>query len=122
MQVREVMNRHVEVIHPDATLKDADKMMKELSVGILPVCEGDRLIGMLSDKDVNIRTVGDPPTETHARDVMTADLVYCFEDQDVEEAAKLMQEKQLRRLVVLNLEKRLAGILSLGDLAGRYRK
>lgn len=121
MQVKEMMTHEVQVIRPEATLKEASKKMKELKVGVLPVCEGDRIVGMISDKDVNIRTVGDDPTETRVRDVMTADLVYCFEDQEVEEAAKLIQEKQLRRLVVLNREKRLAGILSLSDLAGRYK-
>ncbi len=76
---------------------------------------------MLSDKDVNIRAVGDDPNQKTVQDAMIADVVYCFEDAEVEEAAKLMQEKQLRRLVVLNREKRLAGIVSLADLAGRYK-
>jgi CBS domain-containing protein len=120
MQVKEVMNRKIDVIRPDTTLEEAAEKMQALKVGILPVCDGDRLVGMLSDKDVNLRAVGDDPNRTHARDAMTADLVYCFEDQDVEEAAKLMEKKQLRRLVVLTREKRLAGILSFGDLAGRY--
>lgn len=121
MQVKEMMTRRVEVIRPETPLQEAAEKMKELEIGVLPVCEGDRLVGMLSDKDVNIRAVGDPPTRTKAREAMTADLVYCFEDQEVEEAAKLMQEKQLRRLVVLSRDKRLAGILSLSDLAGRYK-
>lgn len=120
MQVKEVMNRKIDVIRPDTTLDEAAEKMQALEVGVLPVCDGDRLVGMLSDRDVNLRAVGDDPNRTHARDAMTADLVYCFEDQDVEEAAKLMERKQLRRLVVLTREKRLAGILSLGDLAGRY--
>lgn len=121
MQVKEIMTHPVEVIRPEATLQEAAEKMQERKVGILPVCEGDRLVGMLSDKDVNIRAVGDNPTQTKVQDAMLSDVVYCFEDTEVEEAAKLMQEKHLRRLVVLDREKRLAGIVSLADLSGRYR-
>lgn len=95
--------------------------MQRRKIGILPVCDGERRVGLPSDKDVNIRAVGDDPRQTKVQDAMLADVVYCFEDQEVEEAAKLMQETQLRRLVVLSREKPLAGILSLSDLAGRYK-
>lgn len=121
MQVKEIMTQDVEVVRPEATLQEAAEKMQERKIGVLPVCDGDRVIGMLSDKDVNLRTVGEDPARTRVQDAMIADVVYCFEDAAVEEAAKLMQEKQLRRLVVLNREKRLAGIVSLADLAGRYK-
>lgn len=121
MQVKEIMTPQVEVIGPEATLQEAAEKMQERKIGILPVCDGDRLVGMLDDKDVNLRAVGDDPARTKVQDAMIADVVYCFEDAEVEEAAQLMQEKQLRRLVVLSREKRLAGIVSLSDLAGRYK-
>jgi CBS domain-containing protein len=85
----------------------------------LPVCDRDRLVGMLTDRDIAVRAVaeGYDPWTDHVKDAMTPDIVYCFEDQDVKEAAQLMKEKQIRRLVVLNRDKRLVGIVSLGDLA-----
>jgi CBS domain-containing protein len=93
--------------------------MKALDVGSLPVCEGDRLVGMITDRDITVRATAEslPPGLGQVRDVMTPDIVYCFEDQDVREAAKLMQENQIRRLAVLSRDKRLVGIVSLGDLA-----
>jgi CBS domain-containing protein len=93
--------------------------MRQLDVGSLPVCENERLVGMLTDRDITVRCVSegfDPRTDL-VREVMTPQVVYCFEDQDVTEAAKLMKEKQIRRLAVLNRQKRLTGIVSLGDLA-----
>ena len=113
------MTRHVEVIHPDATLREAAQKMKTLDVGPVPVCDGERLQGMLTDRDITIRATaeGRDPNTTRVRDVMTPDMVYCFEDQDVREAARIMEERQIRRLVVLNRDKRLVGIVSLGDLA-----
>jgi CBS domain-containing protein len=94
--------------------------MKDLDMGPLPVCgDNDRLVGMVTDRDITVRAVAEArdPRTTTVQDVMTPDVVYCFEDQDVREAAKLMQEHQVRRLVVLTRDKRLAGIVSLGDLA-----
>ena len=93
--------------------------MQQLDVGMLPIRDGDRLVGMLTDRDITLRATaeGRDPTKTRVREVMTPEVVYCFEDQDVSEAAKLMQEKQIRRLPILNREKRLVGIVSLGDLA-----
>src|SRR5687768_3636235 len=119
MQLREVMTPHVEVIHPDATLREAAQKMKNLDVGPIPVCDGDRLQGMLTDRDITVRATaeGRDPNNTRVREVMTPDVIYCFEDQDVQQAADLMEERQIRRLIVLNREKRLVGIVSLGDLA-----
>jgi CBS domain-containing protein len=100
-------------------LQAAAERMKTLDVGTLPVCENDRLVGMITDRDITTRAVaqGFGGTVGCARDVMTPDVVYCFADQDVAEAARLMQNHQIRRLVVLNRDKRLVGIVSLGDLA-----
>jgi CBS domain-containing protein len=119
MQVKEVMTPGVECIPPDSTLQDAARKMQALDVGPLPVCDHDRLAGMLTDRDIVVRAVaeGRDPGTTRVRDVMTPEVVYVFEDQDVQEAARLMEEKQVRRLLVLNRDKRLVGIVSLGDLA-----
>jgi len=119
MQVREVMSRNVECVRPDDTLQHAACKMRDLDVGPVPVCDNDRLAGMLTDRDVTIRAVAEgwDPKQKHVRDVMSEGIVYCFEDQDVQEASRMMQEKQIRRLVVLNRDKRMVGIVSLGDLA-----
>ncbi|MGH7231386.1 MAG: CBS domain-containing protein [Nitrospiraceae bacterium] len=118
-QLREVMTRQVEVIHPDASLEEAAEKMKTLDVGVLPVCDGDRLLGMLTDRDIIVRGIGEKRDlkTVSIRDAMTPDIRYAFEDDSVEEAAMLMVENRIRRLVVLNREKRLVGIVSLGDLA-----
>jgi CBS domain-containing protein len=119
MQVNEVMTRGVECVSPDATLQEAARKMKDLDVGPLPVCDNDRLAGILTDRDIAVRAVaeGRDPRATRVRDVLSPGVVYCFEDDDVQEAARLMEEKQVRRLVVLDRAKRLVGIVSLGDLA-----
>lgn len=119
MKLNEVMTRDVDVIYPDATLQEAAGRMKSLDVGSLPVCDGARVLGMITDRDVTIRATaaGQAPGSTKVRDVMTPDVVYAFDDQDVKEAAKLMAEHQIRRLVVLNRDMRLTGIVSLGDVA-----
>jgi CBS domain-containing protein len=119
MLLKDIMTRDVEVIRPDASLQEAAERMRALDVGPLPVCDGERLVGMITDRDLTVRATaeGKDPATTQVRDVMTADVHYCFEDQDVNEAARMMQERQVRRLLVLNRDKRLAGIVSLGDLA-----
>lgn len=120
MLVKEIMTSQVECTRPDASLQEAAERMRDLDVGPLPVCgDNDRLVGIVTDRDITIRAVaqGQDPCTTRVRDVMTPQIIYCFEDQDVEEAAKLMKENQIRRLAVLNSDKRLVGILSLGDLA-----
>jgi len=120
MQVKEVMTRGVECTRPGASLQEAAARMKSLEVGVLPVCgEDDRLAGMITDRDITVRSSaeGESPTDIKVADVMTPGVVYCFEDQDIQEAGRLMQEKQIRRLVVLDRNKRLVGIVALGDLA-----
>jgi CBS domain-containing protein len=123
MRVHEVMTRGVECVSPDSTLQEAAAKMKSLDIGPLPVCDHDRLVGMLTDRDITVRATaeGEDPTVILVRDIMTPEVVYCFEDQLVTEAAQLMKEKQVRRLLVLNRDKRLVGIVSLGDLATETR-
>jgi CBS domain-containing protein len=117
--ISEVMTRHVRCIGPESTLVDAARQMRELDVGALPICERDRLAGMVTDRDLALRGIGESldPSLTPVRAVMSPGIIYIFEDQAVEEAARLMEVKQIRRLPVLNREKRLVGIVSLGDLA-----
>ena len=113
------MTRNPEVVPPTATLEEAARKMDQLNVGPLPVCEGDRLIGMVTDRDITVRatSTGKDPRTTPIAEAMSKDLVYCFEDQDVREAARIMEDKQIRRVPVLSREHRLVGIVSLGDVA-----
>jgi len=119
MQIKEVMTRGIEAIQPDATIQEAAEKMRVLDVGIIPVCENDRLLGTLTDRDITVRATaaGHSPMEIKVRDIMTPEIVCCFEDRDVEEAAKIMKECQIRRLLVLNRKKEMVGIISIGDLA-----
>jgi CBS domain-containing protein len=119
MLVSEVMSRNIEIIDPEYTLRQTAEKMRKLDVGYLPVGENDRLIGMITDRDITIRGTakGMNPDKAKARDVMTKKVVYCFEDQTVEEAAKMMEDKEVRRLTVLNRDKRAVGVCSLGDIA-----
>ena len=116
---KSVMTRHVKVIGPDATLEDAASRMDALDIGPLPVCENDRLVGMITDRDITVRStaMGEDPKTTHVRDAMSKNVLYCHEDDDVREAARIMESKQIRRLPVLNRDDQLVGIVSLGDLA-----
>jgi CBS domain-containing protein len=119
MLVKDVMTKNVECVRPDDTLQEAARKMRDLDVGPMPVCDGDRLAGMVTDRDITIRATaeGKDPKACKVRDVLTKDVVYCFEDQNINEAAELMQQRQIRRVLVLNRDKRLTGIVSLGDLA-----
>src|SRR5262249_5511318 len=119
MIVREIMTAHVDVIHPENTLEEAARKMKALDVGLLPVHDGERVVGMLSDRDIAVRSVaqGEDPTRDRVADVMTHDVVYCFDDQPIAAAASLMKEHQIRRLLVVDRNHKLAGIVSLGDVA-----
>jgi CBS domain-containing protein len=119
MKLKEIMTRDVEVVHPDDSLLLAARKMRDNDIGFLPVCDGDRLIGVVSDRDLAIRAVaeGRDPDTIIGRDLVTSPVMYCYEDQDINEAAQLMRDNQIRRLVVLNRSKRLVGVVSLGDVA-----
>lgn len=118
MRVSEVMTREVRVANPDQTICDAARLMAELDAGVLPVGEGDRLVGMITDRDIAVRAVAqDMPPSTKVREVMSAEVLYCFDDQELDDIAQNMSDVKVRRLPVVNREKRLVGIISLGDLA-----
>lgn len=118
MQVQDVMSHDVVVINPWESLKTAARRMADLDVGALPVGEDDQLIGMVTDRDMVIRglAIGKGPS-AKVSDVMTPDVKYCFLDQEVDEIAANMADIQLRRLPVVDRDKRLVGILALGDIA-----
>jgi CBS domain-containing protein len=118
MKVSEVMTRDVRVANPDQSICDAARMMAELDAGALPVGERDRLVGMITDRDIAIRAVahGKSPA-TRIRDVMTDDVKYCFDDEDIHHVAGNMADIQVRRLPVVNRDKRLVGIIAIADIA-----
>jgi CBS domain-containing protein len=118
-RVADVMSRDVKLVSPEDNVRQVAQMMRETDTGILPVAEGDRLVGMLTDRDVAVRLVaeGRDAAQTKVRDVMTADVRYVFDDEDLEHVAENMAEQQVRRLPVMNRQKRLVGVVSLGDMA-----
>ena len=118
MRIRECMTRKVAIASPSDTLCDAAIQMAECDAGVLPVGEDDRLVGMITDRDIAIRAVAkNLGPDTPVREVMSQEVLYCFEDEDVRHVAENMGEQQIRRLPVLSRDKRLVGIVSLGDLA-----
>ena len=107
MQLKDIMTPNVECVRPGDTLQEAARKMKDLDVGPMPVCgDNDKIVGMLTDRDITIRSTaaGTDPTTAKVSEAMTRDLVFCFDDQDVKEVAKMMKDKQIRRLVVLDRE------------------
>jgi CBS domain-containing protein len=119
MKIKDIMTPHVECVGPDDTLQEAALKMKDLDIGPLPVCDRNHLVGMLTDRDIIVRAIaaGRDPRVTMVREVMTPGVVHCCEEDDAKEAEQLMQKWQVRRIVVLDRDDRLAGILSLADLA-----
>lgn len=119
MKVHEIMSAHARCVGPENTLVEAAGLMRELDVGSLPVCEDDRLTGIVTDRDLALRGIADgkDPNTTPVRDVMSESVVWVFADQDVEEVVRLMENRQIRRVPVLNRQKRLVGIVALGDIA-----
>jgi CBS domain-containing protein len=119
MHVSDIMSRDVKIVSPEDTLEQAAKLMAKLDIGILPVGENDRLVGMISDRDIVVRAVaaGKSPKQTKLRGVMTPEIKFVYEDESVEDVARNMSRLQVRRLPVLSRAKRLVGIVSLCDLA-----
>ncbi|MFK4134739.1 CBS domain-containing protein [Pseudomonas luteola] len=118
MKVSECMTRNVQMVSPEMSIQEAAKIMLQIDAGALPVHERDQLIGIITDRDIVIRAVceGKGP-DTSIREIMSRDVKYCFDDQEIGEVAKNMADIQLRRLPVVNRDKRLVGILALGDIA-----
>jgi CBS domain-containing protein len=119
MKLREIMTRQLTTLAPEATLVEAAAKMREEDIGWLPVCRGDTLLGVLTDRDIVMRGLAEhrDPAVMRAEDAMTRDVVYAFDDDDVEEATTIMKEHQVRRLLVLGRDKKLSGVVSLGDLS-----
>ena len=118
MKVSDIMTRDVRLLSPDQTIREAAKLMAEVDAGALPVGENDRLVGMITDRDIVIRAVaqGKSP-DAKVADVMSKEMLYCFDTDDIDDVARNMGKAQVRRLPVVNKDKRLVGIISLGDLA-----
>lgn len=123
MQLRDIMTHDVQVIPPEASLKDAAREMKSQDVGALPVCRNDKLIGLITDRDIAVRAIaeGKNPDACCVSEAMTPGLIYCYEDDDVQKAMNLMEQRQIRRLPVMDHNQRLVGVVSLGDLATRQQ-
>ncbi len=118
MKVKDVMSRDVRVASPDQTVRDAAKVMADLDVGVLPVGDNDRLVGMITDRDIVVRAVAEGRSDDATiADVMSCEVLYCFDDEELDDVARNMGDVQVRRLPVVSRDKRLVGIISLGDLA-----
>lgn len=119
MQVKEAMSTDFKIIRPDTTLHEAAELMKDCDCGYLPVGENDRLTGAVTDRDIVVRGIaqGNDPDDTAVSDVMTQKVVYCLETDDLKDAAEKMKNGQIRRLVVLNADKRMTGVITVGDIA-----
>ncbi|MBD7977209.1 MULTISPECIES: CBS domain-containing protein [Pseudomonas] len=118
MKIRDVMTRNAQTISPEQSIREAADLMARIDSGALLVNEGDRLVGMVTDRDITIRAVAQGlGSDTPVRKVMTGNIRYCFEDEDVQHVAQNMADIQVRRLPVLNREKRLIGVVSLGNIA-----
>ncbi|MBH5402363.1 CBS domain-containing protein [Bradyrhizobium sp. CNPSo 4010] len=117
-KISEVMTRDAKVVNPTDTIQDAAKLMKQCDCGVLPVGDGDRLVGMITDRDIAVRCIADGKgPDSKVRDAMSHEVKYCFEDEDISHVCANMSEIQVRRLPVLDRNKRLVGIVSLSDLA-----
>ncbi|HET6828301.1 MAG TPA: CBS domain-containing protein [Ramlibacter sp.] len=117
-QIKDLMSRDVKVISPDASIEEAAKAMRDGNFGMMPVGENDRMIGAISDRDIAVRAVAmGLDGKAKVRDVMSDGIFWAFEDDPVERAAQIMGEQQIRRLPVVNRDKRLVGIVALADIA-----
>ena len=121
MKIKDVMTREVEIISPDKSICEAAKVMEQIDSGALLVNEGDRLVGVITDRDIAIRAVAEGlGVDTPIRQIMSKNVLYCFEDEDVQHVAENMADEQVRRLPVLNSSKRLVGVVSLGNIASAH--
>ncbi|WP_119300793.1 CBS domain-containing protein [Dongia deserti] len=118
MKISDCMSSDVRIASPAWSIRDAARAMREIDSGFLPVGENDRLVGAVTDRDIVIRAVAeDKGLETKVRDVMSDEIIYCYDDEDLDAVATRMSDRKIRRLPVLNHDKRLVGVVSLGDLS-----
>ena len=123
MQVKDIMTRDVEMISSDAKIIEAAQKMKLLEIGALPVWEGDELVGIITDRDITVRAIanGKDPAAAQVSEIMTPQIFYCYQDDDIRHAARMMEEKSVRRLLVLGSESEPVGFLSLADFSVKCR-
>lgn len=118
MKIRDAMTRDVKLVSPGQTIREAARLMAEIDAGSLPVTDNDRLIGMLTDRDIAVRAVAEGKSaDTEVAEVMTKEVLYCYEDENLEDVSHNMGDVKVRRMPVVNRDKRLVGIVSLGDLS-----
>lgn len=119
MQVREAMNKDIKVISPDTPIVEVARQMRDGDFGVMPVCEGEKILGMVTDRDIAVRVVADGKDVTNlmVREVMTPEVLTCNENDSLESVAELMADRQIRRLPVVDASQKLVGIISVGDLA-----
>lgn len=119
MKIQDIMTSQVEVLNPEASIVEAAQLMDSSDIGAVPVCDGENILGLVTDRDITVKVIakGLDPNQVQLRDIMTSPIIYAFEDQTVEEASEIMQSSQIRRLVVLNRDKKLVGVVALGDIA-----
>lgn len=124
MKLKDIMAQNVETVGPDITLKECAEKMKHRNVGVLPIVEGKKPIGVITDRDITLRAVaeGADVNKTKAREVMTRELYFVYEDQTINEACELMEKNKIRRLIVLNREGALAGVLTLNDVTVKAKE
>ena len=125
MKLKDIMTKEVEIANPDNSLREAAQKMRVRDIGFLPICDDDRVLGVVTDRDIIVRATADgtDPDTKIGQQYVTTPAVCCYDDQDVKEAAKLMEDHQIRRVVVLSREDdRLVGVLSLGDIATRGKE
>ncbi|MCP4318504.1 MAG: CBS domain-containing protein [Hyphomicrobiales bacterium] len=120
MKVKDVMHSGVSWVEPDTKLKEIAQIMQNEDIGAVPVGENDRLIGMVTDRDITCRALSEAkkPETLTARDVMSPGITWCKDGEEIEDAIRIMEKKKIRRLPVINDEKRMVGMLSIGDIAG----
>jgi CBS domain-containing protein len=119
MKVSEIMTQKVECIDPDTPIAKAAEIMRERHIGFLPICDDDRLVGTLTDRDITIQSVaqGRDPRLAPVREIMAQQVFYCYEDDDINKVGSHMQEREVRRMLILSRQKRLVGVVSIGDIA-----
>ena len=119
MKVQQIMSQNVQCIEPTTPISKAAEKMRELDIGFLAICENDRLVGTVTDRDITIRSVaeGRDPRASRVGDIMTPTVFYCYEEDDVERVGEQMREKEVRRMVILDEQDKLVGVVSLGDIA-----